>query len=281
MIKIRFSFIVTALAMVLLGFGRVFIVLLVSVTLHELAHVLTARKFGARVEGINFTALGEAAVLRRMEFMCGWQRLVTLLSGPALNLLIGLAAGVHYAAAPGFPFADVVYTAGKYNILLFVLNMTPVFPLDGGRIAQLILGGMIGVPRANKIIVRLGSIIGVPLIALGFAYAVLYTCNISLICVGLYIIRVNRRIMLPLAFEFFQSMINKAEQIKSKGALPVRMLYADGAFPLQRALERLTTDHMTLFLLEGDNHAAFSETELINHIMKNGFNGTVGNLLDA
>ncbi|MDR1664673.1 MAG: site-2 protease family protein [Clostridiales bacterium] len=277
MIHIRFSFIAVALLLILSGHAPELLVLFLSVTLHELAHALLARRFGARVDGLNLTALGEVAVIRRMECIGFWRRALTLLGGPLTNLLLSFCAYAVYF----WGRAEIFYEIALYNFALCVFNLLPVFPLDGGRIAQLFLGNIFGVPRANRAILRFGRAAGLLLMVPGLVQAVLYPFNISLLCMGMYLWRRNRSALVQ-TFEFFQALLGKPAQLTAKGALPVKLLHARAAYPLRRVVDRLDWDHTTLIMLDnaGSPCEWLTESEIMRHVARNGLTGTVGEVLN-
>jgi Zn-dependent protease len=113
----------------------------VSLLLHELAHVAAARFFGVPAEGVLYglgtLTLGVEALERR------GQRLLVLLAGPLASLaIVALVWALTFA-----PFPQTVYGSGGASALLnglvmivranfywLLLNLVPLWPLDGGRI---------------------------------------------------------------------------------------------------------------------------------------------------
>lgn len=273
MIQIRFSFIAVAAIMVLSGYTLDLVILFTSVTLHELAHALTARRFGGRVRGVSFTPLGEAAVIRRMEFLHAWQRALTYLAGPAVNALLATAASVLYRFGLWPEATGLVFI---YNLSLCAVNLLPVFPLDGGRLAQLFAGNRAGVLRVNRWMVKLGRAAGLLLILPGLAQAVLYPLNISLICMGVYLFRFNSKVILTLTNEFFSTMLAKPSQLAAKGIMPVRTLAVSASYPLARVVDRLGIDVFTCVSLDGEPFNSFTETQIIRYVIRYGLGGTVG-----
>ncbi|HRU18888.1 MAG TPA: M50 family metallopeptidase, partial [Kiritimatiellia bacterium] len=78
------------------------IALLVSITLHELGHSLTAMAFGCRVRDITLMMMGGCATLLSMPRKA-WQELLMAAAGPAVSLGMALA---------GLLLPDVTYRDG-------------------------------------------------------------------------------------------------------------------------------------------------------------------------
>jgi Zn-dependent protease len=149
-----------------------------SLTLHELGHALIARRNGIEIAGIDLWFFGGIAKLNRDSRSPGEEFRVSA-AGPAVTLLIivvCVVAGVAIAGSSDFLDA-VALTANPspglallgwlalVNAFLFVFNMVPAFPLDGGRIAKAIAWKVTGDRnRATRFSARLGQ---------GFSYALI------------------------------------------------------------------------------------------------------------
>lgn len=117
------------------------VALLVSITLHELGHSLVAMSFGCRVRDITLMMLGGCATLLNMPRKA-WQEFLVAIAGPLVSLALavaGLWLPTHTALLKGTPAAFLYYQVGWLNLLLFLFNMLPAFPMDGGRILRAFL----------------------------------------------------------------------------------------------------------------------------------------------
>jgi Zn-dependent protease len=122
-----------------------------SLILHELGHALAARRVGIPIAGIDLWFFGGLSHLRREPQTPG-EELEVAAAGPAVTLaLFGLCLGAAAlltsagslidAALPreGFtttPALALVGWLAFINAMLFLFNIIPAFPLDGGRIAR-------------------------------------------------------------------------------------------------------------------------------------------------
>lgn len=116
------------------AFGFLFVLCLVfSVLLHELGHAVTARWFGVRVRGITLELLGGYTEMEGEAPRPGVE-LVVALSGPAVSLVLGVAAAGAAAVLPGDTLThELAFQLAVSNILVAVFNVLPGLPLDGGR----------------------------------------------------------------------------------------------------------------------------------------------------
>ena len=128
------------------------------VLLHEAAHALAARYFGVGVHDILLLPVGGAARLRRLPDT-PLQEGAVVLAGPLTNLGLGLLLLPVAYALPAeqrflwegqFTAATAVATLAVFNLIVFAVNLAPVFPLDGGRLLRALLSTRMPRLRATK-----------------------------------------------------------------------------------------------------------------------------------
>lgn len=124
----------------LLSLGLFVLAGFISVLVHEMGHALTIRYFKLPTQ-IVLQAFGgyathPAGVLNRLQSF-----LVTA-AGPAIQILLGLAAlaALLYAPLPKTLIQDFLWSLFGVSIIWAVLNCFPIYPLDGGRMLESILG---------------------------------------------------------------------------------------------------------------------------------------------
>jgi len=137
--------------------------LFASVVVHELAHALTARRFGVRTDAITLFLFGGVALLDEEPATPRADALVAV-AGPAASAVLGLlglgilAALERFAHGPASdaPALFIAYFAVA-NGVLAVFNLLPAFPMDGGRVLRDILWHRSGdVRRATRFAARVG-----------------------------------------------------------------------------------------------------------------------------
>jgi Zn-dependent protease len=153
----------------------------VSLTLHELGHALVARRHGIGIAGIDLWFFGGIAKLDRDSRSPGEEFRVSA-AGPAVTLLIiVLCVAIGLAISGSQDFLDAVALNGNpspglallgwlalVNAFLFVFNMVPAFPLDGGRIARAAAWKITGDRnRGTRFSARLGQIFSYVLVGGG------------------------------------------------------------------------------------------------------------------
>jgi Zn-dependent protease len=159
-----------------------------SIILHELGHAFEARRSGIQVVGIDLWLFGGLAKLSRDSQTPGEEFRVAA-AGPAVTALIALVtAGVAVVAYDARSLEDILLGSGTgdavevlvswlvlMNVVLFVFNLIPAFPLDGGRLARAAVWKATGDRTKGTVAAaRLGQGFGFLMIAFG-AYTFLAT----------------------------------------------------------------------------------------------------------
>jgi len=145
--------------------------LFASLLAHEVAHALTAKRAGLRVEGITLWLFGGVADLAeeapdpRVEVRVAGIGPLVSLGLAALSGGGALALGA--AGAPALVVSVLTWLAG-INAVLAVFNLLPGAPLDGGRLLRAWLWRRHGDrDRATVDAGRAGRVLGLALVALG------------------------------------------------------------------------------------------------------------------
>ena len=189
----------------MLALGFVYLIgVTVSIILHELGHVGMGLAFGIRSTAIEINGLGGLAYLQR-EAQKRWQSIAISLAGPAVNLALYLLAQLLTwglvqwntsaieagdADDPYFPYG--VYQAlGDFefaNGFMFVFNLLPAFPLDGGRALRQLISGFARDLVALHAVAVLGMLTGFAILGLSRQY------GYGMIYLGLYMMLENWQI---------------------------------------------------------------------------------------
>lgn len=156
LVKIDFYF-VFVLALIAFSGSDELIYLLVFSALHELGHFSALLLCHGKAERLIFSYYGFA--LKYVDNLPRSREALVIIFGPFVNLLIYLIL------------------RDDINLILFTLNMLPVYPLDGGRILNLYCR------KASKTV----SIIVLILIYLLSIYLIVYKKSFSLLLIALYL----------------------------------------------------------------------------------------------
>jgi len=178
-------------SMLLLAWAFGAALLFVSILLHELGHCFAARSQGGYADEVLLWPLGGLAFCDCPKF---WRsHLIVAAAGPAVTLAIVLVSyGAFLLADPhvgnfllAHPTALLCYVQARHvlvewSLIIFIFNLIPLYPLDGGRIFHSILWGFFsreggyvwgGQARAGRITLMVSRITAILGIAYGAAIA--------------------------------------------------------------------------------------------------------------
>ena len=103
---------------------------------HELAHALAARRFGYALDKVVLMPYG-AVISGDLAGMPPREMLWVLATGPLINAATALGfVALWWLFPETYPYTD---TAFYVSLSLFLVNLLPAYPLDGGRALRLII----------------------------------------------------------------------------------------------------------------------------------------------
>lgn len=161
----------------------------VSVLFHEYGHALAARRFGVKTRDILLTPIGGLARLEQMS-RDPWHEFVITIAGPMVNfvfafffLILTWSLGVDWRLPERVPVGEQIVPMLMWiNMALFLFNLIPAFPMDGGRILRSLLAMQMARRAATQIAVMLGQVLSLIAVSVG-----VYTGIYSLVGVGIFV----------------------------------------------------------------------------------------------
>jgi Zn-dependent protease len=197
-VRLHFTFILMLVFLLFVGVGEkqsgastaVYILaLFASVLLHEVGHALVARLYGIRtIEIVMFPIGGISRPERQPK---AGEELWIALAGPTVNLLIALALLGWMAASHGFVAleqlreptdANLAERIAFGNLLLWLFNLLPAYPMDGGRILRSMLALRLPEEQATRIASGAGQILAILIGMAGLLWG-----NFMLVFVALFV----------------------------------------------------------------------------------------------
>jgi len=159
-----------------------------SVLAHEYGHALTARKFGFRTQKILLMIFGGAAFIEGDWVDSRPKDSIKIsLAGPAVSLALAIVfLLLAYGTASIFnltvanPLIELFAWTMIINAILFVFNLLPITPLDGGRVYRAILIMKFGLRKATDVAYYTTVVLGTVLAIVSLAFSSLFTAAIAI-----------------------------------------------------------------------------------------------------
>jgi len=265
-----------------IGWSLIFVTLIFTcVVLHELGHALTARRFGIGTKSITLLPIGGMANIERIPDNPKQELWITIM-GPVVNLVI---------AAILFPFVrlnisdsseleklvvvtnqTLLFNLFTANVFLFLFNLIPAFPMDGGRILRATIALFTPWEKATRIASVVGNIIAVIFIAVG-----IFNFNFMLSLIGLFVLFAARS---ELTYATTKSVLDK---YKAKDVLITRFFQLNADDSIQQAVQLLlSTQSKTFVVMNGEEPiGTLSQQEIIKALSAEGSNAPVSSYMNS
>lgn len=130
----------------------------ISVLLHEIAHLIAAILIGLLPSHIILFPFGVNLKLKNSLVYSLADEILLYLSGPFVNILLALLS------IPFISYSRYWSVFYYNNIGLFIFNLLPILPMDGGVIIKKILSQKIGSRNAEKILKVISTLLIICLI---------------------------------------------------------------------------------------------------------------------
>lgn len=118
-----------------------FAIIIAIVFMHECGHFLAAKWFNWRINAVILWAFGGVMATDEDESRPLKEEVIVTLSGPLQHVIIfGAVQLFHWFGI----MSDYLYeTAILLNSVIFLFNLLPIYPLDGGKLLKVSLSGFL------------------------------------------------------------------------------------------------------------------------------------------
>ncbi len=181
-IKIHPSFIIVWLLFLLSDKSTYILYLFLAASIHEIAHIAAFISFNAQIKEINILPFGIGVKLQSAALSYK-REILAALAGPSANGLIAVLFSLisdKYAA--GLQFFIVCNTA------LALINLLPIYPLDGGRAMYFLICNIENPLTAKRISLLSSLILLLPLFAVSIWILWATGYNFSLLLIVFYLL---------------------------------------------------------------------------------------------
>ena len=240
--------------------------LLLSLSVHEIAHLAVARAVNARVSELRLMPFGGAIVMENPYALSPPRLIAVALAGPLGNglLIVLCAALAHWGALDPVRAMRML----RVNLLLALFNLLPALPLDGGRILYGLLFPGFGRERAAKAGIAAGAILGILLILLAVVAAVTRRAlNLSPVLCGIFLLTAAPREQEALLDTRVQTLVSRLRPMGRP--VPVRLYAISSHCEPGAALRAARPDSVTLYAVyDGDRLVSFTDDRtMLNRLL--------------
>ena len=174
---------------ILLSLNKSIILAFISIFLHEISHIVVAKRNGCKFNNFKIHIYGTNAEFINIDELSKKEKIQIYLAGPCMNLAIAFIFFLVGLIINNSIIDKII----NINLSLLCFNILPAYPLDGSRILEIILSEKILYKKVNDIISKISYIIAIFLIAITlivFIYS--KSLNISLIIAAIIIFLITK-----------------------------------------------------------------------------------------
>ena len=222
-------------------------------TLHELSHLCSALFIGLKPQSITFSPFGVHLRLDSKIINSVADEIILYSSGPLVNAVFALIALF-------FDIPDLY----RLNTVLFVMNILPIVPLDGGMIALRLLSFRVGRKGAQRILSIFSAVSGSILLV-----TACYGLYIGYMNISLFIIAVLFIGNILTSKEMYNTDFLSAVSDRRKRSNRTNIVIIDNEHTRTDALKTLSPMYTTVALLIDENNkisGIITEKELIETV---------------
>ncbi len=191
---------------------ELYILVMIFAFIHELAHIIVAKFLSFKIQELELMPFGFFVRIKPNTDdynnkvgkgnIVDLKELCVAIAGPLMNIF--LAVILLNLNIENSIKSIMIYS----NLLIFIFNIIPIFPLDGGRILKSLLVICLGRIKANIIINKVSNYTIILLTAF-CSVIILYLKNIAILLILMYlwilVIRENKKFKLQKkVYEYFK-----------------------------------------------------------------------------
>lgn len=174
---------------ILLSLNKSIILAFISIFLHEISHIVVAKKNGCKFNNFKIHIYGTNAEFINIDELSKKEKAQIYLAGPCMNLAIAFIFFLVGLIINNSIIDKII----NINLSLLFFNILPAYPLDGSRILEIILSEKILYKKVNDIISKISYIIAIFLITITLiAFIYSKSLNVSLIVAAIIICLITK-----------------------------------------------------------------------------------------
>ncbi len=216
-----------------------------AVLLHELSHMLVAKIYKLDISALTISFFGMNCTIKNIGSISLSKKLFLTAIGVIVNILIFIFCSVF------FKNNELINYFKYSNLLLFMVNILPIYPLDGSMLYTYLIGHFKGYLNACKDILKLSKIVSFIVIVIGFIITTLYPSNFFVFLFGVYLFKKSKEnTYSQMNFDFYRALNQKHENFKS---LNIKYLLVNENMSLNDIILKISLDNYLICYYEIDS----------------------------
>lgn len=218
-----------------------------AIFFHECGHFFIARLKNMSISEIEITPYGG---VMKIENLCAVTPLSAFLiasAGPFFSMLGCFLAG--WLARRGILSYSFAAQFARNNLFLFLINLMPVLPLDGGRMLSAILSRFFPRKQVTFLLAGAGYVLGIMMLGISVASAFQGEMALTPAFAGLYLIYAGAIERRNAPARYITSLIGRRQRLENAETFPVQWIAAACDMPAERLISCLHPGRQHMILL--------------------------------
>lgn len=196
-IKIDLKIFIFAFIFILTKQIKIYALLMFFALIHEIGHLIAGLILGLKPGTLKIAPYGFSIGFKtkiddynkkiKCSTMLSLKKIIIASAGPITNLLVIIIIYIYYIIAKEniifYNNLDVIIYS---NLLIFIFNLIPIYPLDGGRIVKEIININFGVKKSYLYTYKISNI-SIIILTILSSFLVLIYKNIAIIIIIVYL----------------------------------------------------------------------------------------------
>jgi len=252
---------------------------ILTVFIHELAHMIVASKYGIKVKEIEIFPFGGVARPEGIFAPDPKEEICICLSGPLINLVLLLCFIVFKNY---FLNTHIINILLSTNLLMLLLNILPIFPLDGGKVLRAVLTYFWGYKKATMRMIRLTYFILAIIIIIGLISAFYNYNSLYIVTLSIFIMIAAKNEKKMVAFILITRISRRLKNHKKKKIVKTHFFVCLKNTTVKEVLPYFLPNKYLIIIVIDENGefiGTITENQLINAILKYDIDINLENLL--
>lgn len=253
-------------------------VMVLSILIHEIFHSIAARRYDLRINEVEIFPFGGMAKFENIRTINPKEEIFICAMGPLSNLMIMI---LFIAFKSLYIDSYLINYIIKVNKLMLIINILPVFPLDGGKIIRAILSLFIGYKSSTIRLVYVTYFL--------CTFTILYDIlngitgnSIYIVAIAVFTMVAAKKEREMAAFAFIRSITEKTNELSRKKKMKVHILVCIKTIKIKEIIECFLPNRYHIFIIikgNGETIGTITESQLLEGIYRYGFGITLEELL--
>lgn len=176
---------------------KIYAILMLFALIHELGHLITGLVLGLKIEEISLIPVGFSIKFKteikdynqkiKKANLVSLKKMIIAIAGPVTNLIIIGIVAIYYKLTQmttilKIPIDLIIYS----NILIFIFNLLPIYPLDGGRMLKELVHIFVGLYKSYTVTNNIANTVIIILTIIS-SIAILIYKNIAILIIITYL----------------------------------------------------------------------------------------------